>query len=388
MGCSPATGYYEPCTPRSLRGTRGVWKATYFDNVLQVTWKWIRKNALFSLHWFLVEHSLPCGALKDFLVEGRETVQCRQEEAPSGGSHGCPAANQVPRAVSSDQGIPEQVGEGGLGTVFKGTLPSGEIVAVKRIGGGSRQEDKQFKAEVMSIGSIHHLNLVKLDFACILPTTYSSTRLAYLHDGCREKVLRLDIKPQNILLDEKMNAKIADFGFSKFIDKDKTHVVTVMRGTVGYMAPEWLHSRVTDKTEVYSFGIVLLELVCSIKAVECSLYSDSQMDVVFLTQTAFNKLHSGNAKDLVDDRLLKAEDGGGFFLSGFENILLIGLWCTQEDPLRRPTMSVVVKMLEGAMDVLALPQLERPAAQDSSLLVSSSESSGVQISISVLDLAR
>ncbi|EFJ22891.1 hypothetical protein SELMODRAFT_416207 [Selaginella moellendorffii] len=102
------------------------------------------------------------------------------------------------------------------------------------------------------------------------------------------------------------------------------------------------------------------------------------MDVVFLTQTAFNKLHSGNAKDLVDDRLLKAEDGGGFFLSGFENILLIGLWCTQEDPLRRPTMSVVVKMLEGAMDVLALPQLERPAAQDSSLLNPNEKPEGLE----------
>ncbi|EFJ22894.1 hypothetical protein SELMODRAFT_416212 [Selaginella moellendorffii] len=84
------------------------------------------------------------------------------------------------------------------------------------------------------------------------------------------------------------------------------------------------------------------------------------MDVVFLIQTAFNKLHSGNAMDLVDDRLLKAEDGGGFSLSGFENIVRIGLWCAQEDPLQRPTMSVVVKMLEVGMDMLALPQLKRP----------------------------
>ncbi|EFJ25978.1 hypothetical protein SELMODRAFT_17515, partial [Selaginella moellendorffii] len=177
-------------------------------------------------------------------------------------------------------------GEGGFGTVFKGMLPSREIVAVKRIGGGSRQGDKQLKAEVMWIGSIHHLNLVKLVGFCLqsppnvlvyanglldgwifakdkyLPwaTRLSivlnvTRRLAYLHDGCHKKVLHLDIKPQNILLDEKMNAKIADFGFSKLIDKDKTHVVTVMWGTVGYMAPKWLHSRVTDKTDVYSFGI-------------------------------------------------------------------------------------------------------------------------------------
>ncbi|EFJ25979.1 hypothetical protein SELMODRAFT_413343 [Selaginella moellendorffii] len=102
------------------------------------------------------------------------------------------------------------------------------------------------------------------------------------------------------------------------------------------------------------------------KAVEYP--SDSQMHVGFLAQTAFNKLDSGNAMHLVDDRLVKAEDGGGL-LSGFENIIRIGLWCAQEDPLQRPTMSVVVKMLEGAMDVLAFPQLERPAAQDSSLLL-------------------
>ncbi|EFJ22893.1 hypothetical protein SELMODRAFT_416210 [Selaginella moellendorffii] len=153
----------------------------------------------------------------------------------------------------------------------------------------------------------------------------------------------------------------ADFGFSKLIDKDKTHVVTV-----GYMAPSGsiLVSRTRptcSKTPPEIMG------VC-IKAVECSLDSDSQMDVVLLAQTAFNKLHNGNS--VVYNQLLKAEDGFFEWLlstssrSGYD----------QEDPLQRP---VVMKLLEGAMDVLAFPQLERPAAQASSLLMSSSASSGV-----------
>ncbi|XP_024528945.1 G-type lectin S-receptor-like serine/threonine-protein kinase SD2-5 [Selaginella moellendorffii] len=423
IGCTADTGFYGPCSPRSLGGTRAVWEAlgqTYFDNVLAVTWSWKREDSSTRDRNIAIA-VVSSGAIVVLALLGlvwwkflRRSSDAAVRERPLdlGNLADLPRQFRYQEVYRATKGFQSKVGQGGFASVFKGTLPGGEIVAVKRIGGGVRQRDKQFKAEVMSIGSIHHLNLVKMVGFCLhspqnllvyeflpngsldswifakdsslpwasrLSIALDVARgLAYLHEGCREKILHLDIKPQNILLDEKMGAKIADFGFSKLIDKDESHVVTVMRGTVGYMAPEWLHSRVTDKTDVYSFGVVLLELVCGMKAVECSSGSGSQMDVVFLGQTAFNKLDSGNSMDLVDDRLLKAEDGGAFSLTGFENILRIGLWCTQEDPLQRPTMSVVVKMLEGAMDVLAFPQLERPAAQSSPLLASSG-----QFSISV-----
>ncbi|EFJ25980.1 hypothetical protein SELMODRAFT_413344 [Selaginella moellendorffii] len=118
---------------------------------------------------------------------------------------------------------------------------------------------------------------------------------------------------------------------------------------------------------------------------EVSILCASWSCYVASTRKPNNRLLSTSST--VETPWVKAEDGGGLSLSGFENIIRIGLWCGQEDPLQRPTMSVVVKMLESAMDVLAFPQLERPAAQDSSLLVSSS-GSGLQISISVSDLAH
>ncbi|KAL7186553.1 hypothetical protein ACSBR2_028312 [Camellia fascicularis] len=94
--------------------------------------------------------------------------------------------------------------------------------------------------------------------------------LAYLHEECRQKIFHLDIKPQNILLDENFNAKISDFGLSKLIDKDQSQVVTTMRGTPGYLAPKWLSSIITEKVDVYSFGVVVLEMLCGRKNLDRS----------------------------------------------------------------------------------------------------------------------
>ncbi|EFJ14013.1 hypothetical protein SELMODRAFT_27719, partial [Selaginella moellendorffii] len=184
-------------------------------------------------------------------------------------------------------------------TVFAGVLQDGSKVAVKRLE-SARQGLKQFEAEVRTIGSIHHRNLVKLqgygahgqhyylvyEFVENLSLDkwlFSKvddhdpdkqehlswkirSRIAmdiargldYLHGGCKDQVVHLDIKPQNILLDTDFGAKICDFGLARLVersDHEKIFVNTVMRGTPGYMAPEWLHSRVTDKADVYSFGI-------------------------------------------------------------------------------------------------------------------------------------
>ncbi|XP_024522857.1 G-type lectin S-receptor-like serine/threonine-protein kinase SD2-5 [Selaginella moellendorffii] len=206
------------------------------------------------------------------------------------------------------------LGAGGFGSVFKGELADGSLVAVKKMDveiQGSSKGHSQFKAEVMSIGSIHHFNLVKLRGFCIqgpaallvyefIPNgsldkwifikndddkgggsanlMLNWTRdTQYLHEGCREQVLHLDIKPQNILLDENLRARISDFGLSKLAERGKRQVVTVMRGTPGYMAPEWLHTKVTDKTDVYSFGIVLLELCNVVELIDDKLL-DNDLD--------------------------------------------------------------------------------------------------------------
>lgn len=172
-----------------------------------------------------------------------------------------------------------KLGRGGFGSIFEGTL-NGQRVAVKRLDGAG-QGIKQFLAEVMTVGNIHHINLVWLIGFCseksnrLLVYEYMSkgsldkwifsknqgvaldweTRcsiiigvakgLSYLHEECRDRIAHLDIKPQNILLDDKFQAKISDFGLSMLIDRERSHVSTTTRGTRGYMAPEWLRSRIT-----------------------------------------------------------------------------------------------------------------------------------------------
>ena len=162
---------------------------------------------------------------------------------------------------------------------------------------GLNQIKKSFLAEVQTIGCTHHFNLVRLIGYCaekfhrLLVYEYMSNGsldkwifhknfemlldwkhrkkiiidiargLTYLHEECRQKIVHLDIKPHNILLDENFNAKFSDFGLSRLVDRDQSQVVTTMRGTPGYMAPEWLSSVITEKVDVYSFGIVLLEIM-------------------------------------------------------------------------------------------------------------------------------
>ncbi|KAL7185255.1 hypothetical protein ACSBR2_027225 [Camellia fascicularis] len=207
------------------------------------------------------------------------------------------------RAMTSN--FNDKLGEGGFGSVFQGTLSDGTKVAVKRLHGFG-QVKKSFLAEVETIGSIHQVNLVRLIGFCaeksyrLLVYEYMSNGsldtwifqrhqeqtlawqsrkkiimdiakgLTYLHEECRQKIFHLDIKPQNILLDEDFNAKISDFGLSKLIDKDQSQVVTMMRGTPGYLAPEWLSSIITEKVDVYSFGVVVLEMLCGRKNLDRS----------------------------------------------------------------------------------------------------------------------
>ncbi|XP_048127036.1 G-type lectin S-receptor-like serine/threonine-protein kinase SD2-5 [Rhodamnia argentea] len=276
------------------------------------------------------------------------------------------------KAMTGDFSI--KLGEGGFGSVFLGTLPSGTRIAVKRLDGFA-QIKKSFLAEAGTIGIIHHVNLVRLLGFCaekshrILVYEYMcngsldkwifrkdqefdicwqgrrkiildiAKGLAYLHEECHKKIMHLDIKPQNILLDEHFNAKLADFGLSKLIDKDQSHVMTTMRGTPGYLAPEWLSSVITEKVDVYSFGIVTLEILCGRKNVDRSLPSDeSHMVTLFKCKAEQEQL-----LDMVD------KSSGDMQLHGQEAVKMmkIAARCLQDDYRKRPSMSAVVKCLEG-----------------------------------------
>lgn len=272
----------------------------------------------------------------------------------------------------------KMLGKGGFGSVFEGTQSDGTKVAVKLLE-GIGEINKSFLAEVKTIGSIHHLNLVRLIGFCaekshsLLVYEYMpngsldrwlfqrsdefmldwqqrkkiildiAKGLTYLHEDCRQKILHLDIKPQNILLDDNFNAKVADFGLSKLIDRDQSQVVTTMRGTPGYLAPEWLSSVITEKVDIYSFGVVMLEILCGRKVFDRSQPEEEDM---YLLGIFKKKVEEDKLSDLVDKHSDDMQSNGEEVV----NMMKVAAWCLESDFAKRPSMSMVIKVLEGVTE--------------------------------------
>ncbi|XP_055823314.1 G-type lectin S-receptor-like serine/threonine-protein kinase SD2-5 [Solanum dulcamara] len=271
-----------------------------------------------------------------------------------------------------------KLGEGGFGSVYEGTLSNGTKIAVKHLDGLGHMMES-FLTEAKIVGGIHHVNLVKLIGFCAENSqrlliyehmvngsldrwiyqknqenglTWHARRriitdiakgLAYLHDECSQKIIHLDIKPQNILLDQGFNAKISDFWLSKLIEKDKSKVVTRMRGTPGYLAPEWLRSVITEKVDVYAFGIVLLEVLCGRKNLDLSQADED----VHLLSVFEIKVEQQQLMDIVD----KNNEDMQIHKEAVTEMMSIAAWCLQGDFTKRPSMSLVVKALEGFVSV-------------------------------------
>ncbi|TVT97382.1 hypothetical protein EJB05_57381, partial [Eragrostis curvula] len=292
----------------------------------------------------------------------------------------------------------QQLGAGGFGSVFKGVLSDSTPIAVKRLD-GARQGEKQFRAEVSSIGLIQHINLVKLiGFCCegdnrllvyehmpngsldghLFKSNSSvlnwNTRyqiiigvargLSYLHQSCRECIIHCDIKPENILLDASFVPKVADFGLAAFVGRDFSRVLTTFRGTAGYLAPEWLSGvAITPKIDVYAFGMVLLEILSGSRN-SPEAYTSNSYHVEYFPVRAVSKLHEGDVQSLVDPKLQ-----GDFSLEQVERVCKVACWCIQDNEFDRPTMGEVVRVLEG------LQEIDRPPMPR--LLAAITENSGV-----------
>ncbi|XP_078158980.1 G-type lectin S-receptor-like serine/threonine-protein kinase SD2-5 [Carex rostrata] len=269
------------------------------------------------------------------------------------------------------------LGKGGFGTVFEGKWGD-ERIAVKRLDNIIHGK-KDFLAEVKTIGNIHHINLVRLIGFCadklnrILVFEYMcngsldqwiycrdgripldwpmrfkiitdiAKGLCYLHEECRHKIVHFDIKPENILLDEKFNAKVSDFGLAKLIDRDISRVMTQMRGTPGYLAPEWLTAMVTEKVDVYSFGVVVIEILSGRRNLDDSQTEENRHLIKLLEE----KSKSNGLLDLIDKNLSDIE----LYKKKIVNVMELAMWCLQWDGNRRPSMLIVVKILEGVMEV-------------------------------------
>ncbi|KAG0516631.1 hypothetical protein BDA96_09G019900 [Sorghum bicolor] len=281
----------------------------------------------------------------------------------------------------------ERIGGGGFGSVFKGVLSDSTAIAVKRLD-DARQGEKQFRAEVSSIGMIQHINLVKLiGFCCegdkrllvyehvvngsLDAHLFQSNAavlnwsrrykiaigvargLCYLHQSCHECIIHCDIKPENILLDSSFAPKISDFGMAAFVGRDFSRVLTTFRGTAGYLAPEWLSAiPITPKVDVYSFGMVVLEIISG-KRNTPEVFSKSSYHVAYFPVQAIRKLHEGDLQSLVDPQL--QED---LNLEEAERLCKVAFWCIQDNECDRPTMVDVVRVLEGLQE-LDMPPMPR-----------------------------
>ncbi|XP_042042394.1 LRR receptor-like serine/threonine-protein kinase FEI 1 isoform X1 [Salvia splendens] len=263
------------------------------------------------------------------------------------------------------------VGAGGFGTVYRMVMNDCGTFAVKKIDGTRQGSDQVFEREIEILGSVKHRNLVNLRGYCRLPTARlliydylamgsldyflhdniheecllnwnarmkiaigSARGVAYLHHDCSPKIVHRDIKSSNILLDEKLEPRVSDFGLAKLLVDEDAHVTTVVAGTFGYLAPEYLQSgRATEKSDVYSFGVLLLELVMGKRPTD-PMFVQRGLNVVGWINT------QNRVEDIVDRRCRDVT------METVEVLVEIAARCTDADPEARPTMQQVLQLLE------------------------------------------
>ncbi|XP_078149794.1 LEAF RUST 10 DISEASE-RESISTANCE LOCUS RECEPTOR-LIKE PROTEIN KINASE-like 2.5 isoform X3 [Carex rostrata] len=290
---------------------------------------------------------------------------------------------EVKKITNSFQDI---LGKGGFGTVYRGRLHDGRLVAVKVLHKSSCDREELLN-EILSISRTSHVNVVSLLGFCIQGSKHAliyeympngsldnyiysenpkaildwaklyeiaigiARGLEYLHRGCNARIVHFDIKPQNILLDEDFNPKIADFGLAKLC-RPKESIVSMaeMRGTIGYIAPE-VFSRsfgvVSTKSDVYSYGMMVLEMVGGRRNAKPSAENPSQE---YFPHWLYDCIVEGSPIQLQACDVLSMD---------IEEIAkkmgIVGLWCTQTMPANRPSMNRVVEMLEKCLDELEMP---------------------------------
>ncbi|XP_058005578.1 proline-rich receptor-like protein kinase PERK3 isoform X2 [Hevea brasiliensis] len=269
------------------------------------------------------------------------------------------------------------LGEGGFGQVFKGTLPNGMVVAIKKLKHMSRQGENEFMAEIGTLNRIHHRNLVNLIGYCsekanrlliyeFIPNNSlrdhlheqdnrvvinwlarikiaigSAKGLAYLHEICNPKIIHRNITASNILLDQNFEPKISDFGLAKQFSNSVTHMSTVVKGTFGYLCPEYFRTQqISDKTDVYSFGVVLLELITGKKPI--SREGNFQALTSWVAVQLKEALDTDNYSNIVDVKLKNN-------YSKIEMIRMIycAAACIYKPAKYRPKMSQIVEVLQG-----------------------------------------
>ncbi|XP_047342025.1 cold-responsive protein kinase 1-like [Impatiens glandulifera] len=276
--------------------------------------------------------------------------------------------------------IDNKIGQGGFGSVYRGKLKDGTLVALKLLSAQSKQGLREFLTEIIVISSVTHENLVHLYGCCVessqrilvygyieygsldqtlLGRKQSSIQfdwntrsricigvargLAYLHEELRPRIIHRDIKASNILLSKDLIPKISDFGLAKLFPDHLTHVTTRVTGTLGYLAPEYaVRGQLTRKADIYSFGVLLMEIVSG----RCHTNKQLPTGDQHILEMAWKMYEEGSLAELVDISIELDKGSEEAF-----KFLKIGLLCTQGMPKLRPSMSEVVKMLTGKRNV-------------------------------------
>ncbi|KAH9299944.1 hypothetical protein KI387_011527, partial [Taxus chinensis] len=267
------------------------------------------------------------------------------------------------------------IGSGGFGMVYKLVMDDNSVFAVKKILSNGLRSNRLFERELEILGSIKHRNLVNLRGYCNSPSAKlliydylplgsldkflhepretetslnwnarlkiaigAARGLAYLHHDCYPRIVHRDVKPSNILLDENLESHVSDFGLAKLLEDDETHVTTIVAGTFGYLAPEYLQSgRATEKSDVYSFGVVLLELLSGKQPSDPSFVVKG-LNVVGWVKTL---LRENRLEEIVDLRFHCSSK------ESIESVLQTVVRCIASTPEERPRMNQVVQMLEA-----------------------------------------
>nr|XP_015882094.2 probable LRR receptor-like serine/threonine-protein kinase At1g56140 [Ziziphus jujuba var. spinosa] len=289
------------------------------------------------------------------------------------------------KTATNDFSSDNKLGEGGFGPVYKGTLRDGRVIAAKQLSMTSHQGKNQFVTEIAIISAVQHRNLVKLYGCCLkgnkrlLVYEYMenksldqalfgnkrlglswSTRyeiclgvargLAYLHEESRLRIVHRDVKASNILLDSDLIPKISDFGLARLCDDGQTHINTGVAGTIGYVAPEYaMRGHLSEKTDVFAFGVVALEIVSGRPNSDLSLEEEK----MYLLEWAWNLYEEKREVELVDSALSEFNE------EQVRRVIKIALFCTQTSPSLRPRMSRVVAMLSGDVEVRCT-QISKP----------------------------
>jgi serine/threonine protein kinase len=287
------------------------------------------------------------------------------------------------KAATNNFDAAQKIGEGGFGSVYKGVLSDGTVIAVKQLSSKSRQGSREFVNEIGMISGLNHENLVKLYGCCVegkqllLVYEYMENNnlanalygskgdqlnldwparqkicigiargLVFLHEESFLKIVHRDIKATNVLLDRDLTPKISDFGLAKLDEEEKTHISTRVAGTIGYMAPEYaLWGYLTYKADVYSFGVVALEIVAG----KSNMKYHPNEHIVCLLDWLLVLQRNKRLMDIVDPAL-----GSDFDKEEALRMIKVALLCTNPSPALRPTMSAVVSMLLGEITIQEL----------------------------------